>query len=105
MPHSERIRSAYLKSTALCDAFGCADSGATVLKGIPVRKPRYAKTSRMESVCHGAAIRRPGGADCIWVEGVGTSFMRSPKIYEHMDKYARASEKIAGFRRSAQWLS
>src|SRR5271163_431906 len=95
MPHSERIKSAYLRSTALCEAFGCADSGATVLDGIPARKPKYAKISRMESVCHGEAIRRRDGVgDCAGAGGDGLSFMGFPKIHEDMDRYARVREKL-----------
>src|SRR5580658_187911 len=97
MPHSQRIKSAYFRSTALCETIGCAGSRATVFDGIPVRKPKYAKMSRMENVCHGAAIRRRGGAgDCVCVPVARLSVMRSPKIYEHMDRYARGSGKIAG---------
>src|SRR5271154_2827786 len=97
MPHSERISSAYFTRTELCDALGCADSGATVLDGRLARKPKYAKISRMESVCQGAAIRRRGGGavgDCVCVGEAGLLFMRLPRIYEHMDGYARDSGKL-----------
>src|ERR1700691_624382 len=75
MPHSERIKSAYLRSTAPCVAV----SGAAVLDGMLARKPKYAKISRMESVCQGAAIRRRGGGGvCVGAREAGVSFMRLP---------------------------
>src|SRR5271154_412388 len=101
MPHSERIKSAYLRSTALCVAVGCAVPGAMELDGRVARKPKYAKISRMESVCHGAAISRRGvgvGA-CICAGVGGSSFMRSPqrrytKIW--IDTQARAEKLQRG---------
>src|SRR5580658_10839797 len=97
MPHSERISRKYFRRTAPCAALGCPDSGATVLDGRLARKPKYAKTSRMESVCHGAAIRRRGGVGgCVCAGAAGLSVISSPKIYEHMDGYARGSREIAG---------
>src|ERR1700734_2048097 len=97
MPHSERISRKYFRRTAPCAALGCPDSGATVLDGRLARKPKYAKISRMENVCHGAAIRRRGGlGDCVCAGRAGMSVMRSPKIYGHTDGYARDSGKIAG---------
>jgi hypothetical protein len=40
----------------------------------------------MESVCHGAAIRRRGGVgDCVCAEGVGVLVIGSQKIHEGMD--------------------
>src|ERR1700677_991085 len=97
MPHSERIRSAHFSRTALCEAIGCADSGATALDGSPGRKPKHAKISRMERVVHGAAIRRRGAGvgACICAGVVGLSVMRAPKIHEDMDRYASAGGKIA----------
>src|ERR1700683_3815520 len=82
MPHSERIKSAYLRSTALCVAVGGAVSGAAVPDGMLARKPKYAKISRIDSVCQGAAIRRRSGGGgvgvCVCVGGMvtGWSFMR-----------------------------
>jgi hypothetical protein len=104
MPHSERIKSAYLSRTALCVAVACAVSGARVLDGVLARKPKYAKISRMESVCQGAAIRRRGGGVgagvcvCVGASVAGLSFMRSPqrrytKIW--VDTQTRA-EKLQG---------
>src|ERR1700721_4082206 len=98
MPHSERISRKYFRRTAPCAALGCADSGATALDGRLARKPKYEKISRMESVCHGAAIRRRGAlGDCVWAAGAGVSVMRSPRIQEHTDRYARAREKLQDF--------
>src|ERR1700689_4215799 len=85
MPHSERIKSAYLSRTALCVAVGCAVSGATVLDGMLARKPKYARISRMEHVCQGAGIRGRGGGVgagvCVCVGGIvaGLWFMRAPQ--------------------------
>src|ERR1700683_5137521 len=84
MPHSERIKSPYLRSTALCVASGDAVSGAAVLDGMLARKPKYAKISRMENVCQGAAIRRRGGCGgigicaCVGAMVAGLSFMHFP---------------------------
>src|SRR5271170_3609158 len=96
MPHSERIKSAYLRSTALCVAVGCAVPGAMELDGRVARKPKYAKISRMESVCHGAAISRRGvgvGA-CVCAGVVGLSVMRSTKIHERVDYYVGTRREL-----------
>jgi hypothetical protein len=61
---------AYWRSSTQCESAAGADSAPTAFDGIFCRNPKYAKISKIESVCHGEAISPPRAGPSAFVEGL-----------------------------------
>src|ERR1700722_2522476 len=80
MPHSVAMAIKYPRRIAAWETAACADSGASACCGVAARNPKYPKISRIESVCHGEAMKRRLAGSGREPGPAGSRFIRAPTI-------------------------